>query len=86
MTALVLKILGAIGALGLGVWLGLPGRYTQTPDEIDNIMASGTGRRRKRKPRFTPLAWIQRRASARGVRERKQRRGFQLESPDDSER
>ena len=84
--ALALKVLGAIGALALGLWLGLPGRYTQTQDEIENIMATGTGRRRRRKPRFTPLAWIQRRASARGVRARQQQgrgRGFRLESPED---
>ena len=84
MMALALKILGAIGALLLGIWLGMPGRYKQSAEDIEQIMETGHGRRRKRKKRFTPLAWIQRKVSAHGSRTGQQgRRGFRIESPED---
>lgn len=81
---LTLKILGAVAALGLGIWLGLPGRYSQSVDEIEQTMAMGTGRRKKVKRHFTPLAWFQRKVSSRPS-EGHQRRGggFNLERPDD---
>ena len=86
MTAVYLILTALIG-LGIGVWLGMPGRYTQTSDEIENIMETGVGRRGRRKKVFTPLAWMQRRASAkdtasRGRREGRGRGGFKIESPD----
>ena len=40
-----LKILGALLALGLGVWLGLPGRYSQPIEEIEEAMERGGGGR-----------------------------------------
>ena len=79
---LTLKILGAVLALGIGIWLGLPGRYTQTEEEIERTMESGLGRTRKVKRHFTPLAWFKRKASARSSGPQR-RRGFNLESPDD---
>ena len=82
MFALILKIAGAVGALALGIWLGLPGRYEPDLDEIERTMELGVGRTRKVKRRFTPLAWVQRQLSARGGGSRR-RRGFTLESPDD---
>lgn len=84
MTGLIIKIALALGALIWGVWLGLPGRYTQTPDDIEDVMARGGGRQRKVKRRFTPLAWMQRNLSAR--REggpQRGRGGFKLKSPDE---
>lgn len=79
---LILKILGAVVALALGVWLGLPGRFEPDMEEIERTMALGIGRTRKVKRRFTPLAWVQRQLSARGGGAHR-RRGFNLESPDD---
>jgi hypothetical protein len=79
---LVIKIALAILALLAGIWMGLPGRYTQTADDIDTIMEGGETRRRKVRRVFTPLAWMQRKISARGP-SRPQRRGFKLESPED---
>jgi len=79
---LVLKIVAAVAALALGVWLGLPGRYEPDLEEMERTMDSGTGRTRKVKRRFTPLAWVQRRLTARGGGSHR-RRGFKLESPDD---
>ncbi len=86
MLELTLKIGGVLIALGVGVWLGMPGRYTQSLDDIDQVMDSGGARRRKVKRRFTPLAWLQRSISARSARNiRSGRRasGFSLESPED---
>jgi len=79
---LTLKILGAVVALGVGIWLGLPGRFEQTPEEIERTMELGIGRRKKVKRHFTPLAWINRQV---GVRrgQPKRRGGFTLESPED---
>jgi hypothetical protein len=85
-------VVTALVGLAVGVWLGMPGRYTQTPDEIEKIMESGGTRRRKTRRVFTPLAWMQRRASAKSGPSRDRRRargrrrsGFSLESPDERE-
>ena len=86
MLELTLKIGGVLLALGVGVWLGMPGRYTQSVDDIDQVMASGGARRRKVKRRFTPLAWLQRSISARSprnIRSGRRGSGFRLDSPDD---
>ncbi|MCA1789759.1 MAG: hypothetical protein LC667_07845 [Thioalkalivibrio sp.] len=83
----VFWVVSGILALGLGIWLGLPGRYQQTPDDIDRIMSQGGARRRKTKKMFTPLAWFQRKANARSERSSRRtgggRRGFSLERPED---
>ena len=81
-------ILTGILGLGIGIWLGLPGRYTQSSEDIEQIMESGLGRRGRRKRVFTPIAWMQRNASAkdtasRGRRRGRGRSGFKLESPED---
>jgi hypothetical protein len=87
MTAVYL-ILTALVGLGIGLWFGMPGRFTQTSDDIEHIMETGVGRRGRRKKAFTPIAWMQRRASAkdtasRGRRQGRGRAGFNLEAPDD---
>jgi hypothetical protein len=79
---LTVQILGALGALGLGIWLGLPGRYEQTPEEIEEIMKAGGGQRRRAKRHFTPLAWLQRKASPRTSARRSEGR-FQVRRPED---
>jgi hypothetical protein len=79
---LALKIIGALAAVGLGVWLGLPGRYEQSLDEVERNMVLGTGKSHKVKRVFTPLAWLQRKLSPRGS-EPKRRRAFSLEHPDE---
>ena len=83
---LALEILGVVAASALGIWWGLPGRYTQTAKDIDEIMEKGGGRRRRTKRIFTPLAWVRRTVSARRSIDRKERgrgRGFRIESPKD---
>jgi hypothetical protein len=81
----VLEIIGAILALAIGVWLGLPGRYSQSADDIEQMMTSGTPRRRKTKRAFTPLAWVQRHVGGSRVHRRggRQRGTFKLDTPED---
>ena len=77
MGLLVLAIVGLV----IGILLGLPGRYDQTPEEIERLMAKGGGTRRKREKRtLSPVAWLQRRLSPSGPPPSK-RRGFKLEAP-----
>jgi hypothetical protein len=70
---------GALLALTWGVWLGLPGRYEQTVDDIERAMEAGGGRRRTVRRVFTPLAWLTRSSAA----TRRRGRRFELESPKD---
>ena len=58
---LILKILGAVVALVLGVWLGLPGRYESDPEELDRVLTEeGTGRARATR-HFLAVDWFFRR-------------------------
>lgn len=81
---LVLKIVIGVLALGLGIWLGLPGRYEQTLEDIEYNLDHGDGRSHKVKRYFTPLAWLQRNIKVGSSRRpRNTRRPFQMEAPDD---
>ena len=82
---LALKIFAALLAFAIGVWLGLPGRYSQTAEEIEESMARGPGRRKKVKRHFTPIAWLQRHIKVRTSRGAGSRRarGFRVELPDE---
>ncbi|MEQ1857260.1 MAG: hypothetical protein ABL963_12435 [Longimicrobiales bacterium] len=77
---LLLTIGGAVLALIWGVWLGLPGRYTQSADDIDKALDTGGRTRRTVRKVFTPLAWLTR--NARSSSPRRSRR-FKVESPKD---
>ncbi len=83
--SLTLKIIIGLAALGLGIWLGLPGRYTQTPEDIEQEMKWRKGGTYRVKRVFTPLAWLRRKPQARGDHTR-HRSSFHLESPDDEDR
>lgn len=74
MTVTILKILGGVAALLLGVWLGLPGRYEQSASEIEKVMSRGGSRRNRVKRAFTPLDWFRR--DERGSERRASRRYF----------
>lgn len=79
---LVLKILGAVAALAVGVWLGLPGRYDRRYDDIERAMDTPGGRSRKVQRMFTPLAWIQRKIDVgTGGNRQNRSRGFKLDRP-----
>ena len=77
---LLLKILGGVAALGLGIWLGLPGRYDQSQRDIERAMDEGGGKSKKVKRHFTPLAYFQRKAER--SNRRGSRRRFRTSAPD----
>lgn len=77
---LLLKILLGVVAVGVGFWLGLPGRYEQTPDEIEKAMDRGGAKRNQVKKVFTPLDWM--RKERRGSERRRQRRHFRTAAPE----
>ena len=68
---LFLQILGGLGAVGLGIFLGA-GRYTQTQQEIDVRM--GGGKPRKAKRHFMWLDFLK--ANERGSDRRRTRSHF----------
>lgn len=82
---LFLKILAAVLALAIGLYLGGAGQYRPDHDEIDKAL-SGGGRTKKTKRHFTPLGWLRQtqersshiRRRARGVSTRR----FDLSLPD----
>ena len=72
-----------MASLGLGLWLGLPGRYEQTQEDLEDSLANPKSRPKLKKRAVSPLAWVQRRASQSALRGRNQRgRGISLDSPD----
>ncbi len=83
-----LVLTGLVG-LGIGIWLGMPGRYTQTADDLERAMDEPARQKRLKKRNVNPLAWLQRNASAKGNPSRNRRgargrrSGFSLEAPDD---
>jgi hypothetical protein len=76
---LFLKILLGLMAVGVGILLGLPGRYEQTTDEIEKAMDRGGARRNQVKKVFTPLDWL--RKERKGSDRRRQRRHFKTAAP-----
>ena len=84
---MALLILAVVGLL-VGIWLGLPGRYDQTPEDIERLMDKGGGTRRRRQKReISPVAWLQRKLNVgSGPPKPTRRKGFRLESPTDRDR
>lgn len=78
---LMLKILGAVVALLLGVWLGLPGRYERDLREIDQVMERGGRDRKKVKRLRTPLDWFRKDPKGSERRRRRARRHFHTAAP-----
>lgn len=76
---LILKILGGIAALALGVWLGLPGRWEQSQRDIERAMDQGGAHRNKVRRHFTPLDWL--RKEKKGSERRRTRRHFHTAAP-----
>jgi hypothetical protein len=71
---LTLKILGALVALGFGIWLGSPGEYRRDLDEIDEAMDRERPRR-SAKRHFTFLnAFVSRKAPPSARRRHRGRR------------
>ncbi len=76
MVLIILKILGGVLAIALGVYLGW-GRYSQTPDEIAQAM--GHGKPRKAKRHFMWLNYTK--TTERASTMRAQRRYFGTAAP-----
>jgi hypothetical protein len=80
---LLLKILGALAAVGLGIYLGMAGQYRYDPEELDKALGTG-GRSRKVKRRFTLFGWMRmpEERSSHRRRRRSSGRHFDLIAPD----
>ena len=77
---LVLKIIGGLIALAIGIWLGMPGRYSQSAADIDQLMERPGRRARRAQRYFTPLDWMRR---AKRSPDRLSRHRFRLAAPDE---
>ena len=64
----MLKILGAISALLLGLWWGRAGRYARSREEVDEALGRGNPRNYPKR-HFTPLDLLRKttRSSNRGL-------------------
>ena len=84
MALLILAIVGLV----IGIVLGLPGRYEQTPEDIERLMEKGGGTRRRRQKReISPVAWLQRKLNvSSGPPKPTRKKGFRLESPSERDR
>ena len=71
---LLLKILGGVLALAVGLYVGWGGRYRPDFDEIDRALEQG-GITRKAKRHFTPLGWLRMGGPDRPSRVRRMNRG-----------
>jgi hypothetical protein len=78
---LLLKILLGLLAVGLGVWLGLPGKYHQSQDDIEKAMDRGGARRNQVKRVFTPLDWLRKSKRGSDRRIERSRRRFRTAAP-----
>lgn len=77
---LVLKILGGVVAVALGIWLGRPRRYERPLREVEKALEEGRGRPQWTERHFTPLDLL--RKEARGSERRRGERGrFSVTDP-----
>lgn len=77
---LLLKIMGGLVALAVGIWLGRPGR-PPSASEIDKVMDQPGRRRRRATRHFTPADWFKRQKRA---PDRLSRHRFHLEAPEEA--
>lgn len=80
---MLIKILLGVAALGLGIWLGLPGRFEQSTDEIEKLMARGGSKRRKVKRHFIAIDRFRKDERASDRRRQEARRPFRTAVPDE---
>ena len=77
---LLLKILGGLVALAIGIWLGLPGSDQPTADDIDKVLDQ-PGRRRRRVTRHKmPMDWFR---SSKRAPDRLSRDRFRVVDPEE---
>lgn len=84
---MILLIIGGIVAVGIGVWLGLPGDMSATEKEIERAIMEdeGGGPSKRVKRQFMAVEWLMRRTKESQVRKSRQpeRRPFKLVGNDD---
>jgi len=74
---LTILILGALGALGFGIWLGTGGSYRPDFDEIEEALEEPGRKRKKTKKHFTFLnAYMNRKPAPDASRRRSTRTPF----------
>lgn len=74
----ILTILSFVGALVLGIYLGMPRRFEQTPEEIDALLDK-EGEHAKVDRKETVISILQKRAQKGSDRRRtRKRKPFQL--------
>lgn len=78
---LFLKILVGLVAVGIGIWLGLPGKYEQTQEDIEKAMDRGGAKRNQVKKVFTPLDWLRKSKRGSDRRRERERRRFKTAVP-----
>ena len=78
---LFLLIVVGLAAVGLGFYLGLPGKYEQTQEEIEFAMDRGGARRNQVKRVFTPLDWFRKDRKGSERRRRAATRRFRTAAP-----
>lgn len=83
---MLIMILLGVAALGLGIWLGLPGRFEQSPEEIEQLMARGGSKRRKVKRHFIAIDRFRKDERASERRRAESRRHFRTAAPEDDSR
>lgn len=79
---LALQILGALVALAVGIYLGMPGRFDQSMDEIEDRLSEPGSRHNRAQRHFTFINALARdtreRGSERRRREATERQPFRL--------
>ena len=77
---LALQIIFGALAVALGIYLGLPGRYDRSQEEVERALSEGRHRRHWTKRHFTPLDLL-RKDKKGSERRRGVRRPFQTVAP-----
>ena len=76
-----LIIVVGLAAVGIGFYLGLPGKYEQTQEEIEFAMDRGGARRNQVKRVFTPLDWFRKDRKGSDRRRQAATRRFRTAAP-----
>ncbi len=74
-----ITIVTLVAALGFGIWLGLPRRYDQSLDDIEERLSDPSGHHGKAKRHFTFLGFLQPRSDRARQRRRRGRQPFKLD-------
>jgi len=71
---IALLVLGGVIALGVGIYLGLPGEYQVNRDELEDALSKTQSKHKRVKRRFTPLDYLFRKKSESSLRNKERGR------------